>query len=288
MKRFLLICGLTLIFIGAKSQNYTPFNFDSGVWVCRYDVKVSLFGGPYCGEQIDSVMFYCNGDTVINDTVFKKLYYKGYTTCPSRSYISGSYGAIRNDTITKKVWWNVGENYLIYDFDINVGDSVCSTTVFLPISFDFCGIVLSIDSVMLCNRYFKRFNAIDYMNNVHSIIEGIGSPNGLFTTSTWFSDLVCYSEANNNSCPLCEPFLAVQNNSVNQTTVNVNQENDQVFVTSDEIISYLEIVDIAGKKVCSINNINDRKASAVIFQKGVFILKVGIGNKIIVKKIVKS
>ena len=79
MKRLVIIFGLTLIIVVTKSQEYTPFNFDNGEWVCEYDVKVGLFGGPYCVYQVDSVKFFCNGDTIINDTSFKKLYYKGYT-----------------------------------------------------------------------------------------------------------------------------------------------------------------------------------------------------------------
>jgi len=287
MKRLVIIFGLTLMIVVTKSQEYTPFNFDSGEWVCRYDVKVGLFGGPYCVEQIDSVMFFCSGDTIINDTSFKKLYYKGYTTCPTWSYISGYYGAIRNDTINKKVWFNKDSgNFLIYDFNIHVGDSVCNMTTFLPVSFYFCGTVVSIDSVIYCNRYFKKYNVIDYLQNVQSIIEGIGSPQGLFTTHAWFSDLLCYSEVNNNACPVCEPFVAIENKISNKINIYVNQGNDQIKITSDEKITSIELFDINSKLVYSLNNINDYKTSVILFQKGVYILRARIADKIIIKKIV--
>jgi len=287
MKRLVIIFGLTLIIVVTKSQEYTPFNFDNGEWVCEYDVKVGLFGGPYCVYQVDSVKFFCNGDTIINDTSFKKLYYKGYTDCPTRTYISGYYGAIRNDILNKRVWFNQENgNFLIYDFNIHVGDSVCNRTVFLPVSFDFCGIVISIDSVMYCNRYFKRYNAIDFLNNVHSIIEGIGSPHGLFTTSAWFSDLLCYSEVNNSACPPCKPFLSIANKISNKINIYVNQGNDQIDITSEDKIASIELFDINVKLVYSLNNINVYKTSVSVYQKGVYILRVRIADKYIIKKIV--
>ena len=288
MKRFIIILGLTLLISVAKSQGYTPFNFESGEWVVRYDVKVSLFGGPYCTEQIDSVMFYCNGDTIINDTSFKKLFYKGYSTCPTWRYISGYYGAIRNDIPNKRVLFNQGGNIVIYDFNMHVGDSVCNITTFLPVTFYICGTVTSIDSVQFCSRYFKRYNVTDYLQNVYSIIEGIGSPDGLFTTTAWFSDLLCYTEINNSACPACEPFLSVKNRFSDKTVIKTNPGSDQVYISAEGEISSLEIFDIFGRLAYSNYNINSKTARAFIVEKGLFVLRVRVADKLIVRKIIKQ
>jgi hypothetical protein len=138
---------------------------------------------------------------------------------------------------------------------------------------------------MYCNRYFKRYNAIDYLNNVYSIIEGIGSPQGLFTTNTWNSDLLCYSEVN-NACPVCDPFVGIENKISNKINIYVNQGNDQIKIISDEKITSIELFDINGKMVYSLNNINDYKTSVSLFQRGVYILRSRIADKIIIKKIV--
>jgi len=71
-------------------------------------------------------------------------------------------------------------------------------------------------------------------------------------------------------------------------TINiyVNQGNDQIKITSDEKITSIELFDINGKLVYSLNNINDYKTSVILFQKGVYILRARIADKIIIKKIV--
>ena len=71
-------------------------------------------------------------------------------------------------------------------------------------------------------------------------------------------------------------------------TINiyVNQGNDQIKITSDEKITSIELFDINSKLVYSLNNINVYKTSVSLFQKGVYILRARIADKIIIKKIV--
>ena len=98
----LIIILTTVVFC----QNYKPFDFVNGNWICYYNTKGGVFystGNIYVDEK---VKFFCPGDTTITGTVFKKLYYSGYAK-PSGSQsisISGYYGAIRNDTVNKRVW----------------------------------------------------------------------------------------------------------------------------------------------------------------------------------------
>lgn len=83
--------------------------------------------------------------------------------CGNPYFISYGGGLIRNDTSTKKVY-TIGPDSLLYDFSLNVGDSV---------KLKYCSsgkVITTIDSVLVGTGYRKRF--IFYNGN--QMIEGIG------------------------------------------------------------------------------------------------------------------
>ena len=81
MKKYLrsrlagLMIGLSIISYMSQGQSYTPFDFSNGQWVCGYDNKGGVFGSYGSYYIKEDVKFYCKGDTMINDTLFHKLYY---------------------------------------------------------------------------------------------------------------------------------------------------------------------------------------------------------------------
>lgn len=285
---FILLTLLSSIFL--KGQEYIPFNFDDGEWYCRYFTKGGMFGGGHgINYATDSVKFFCSGDTIVNDTLYKRLYYMGYTSSEmvAKKYISGYYGAIRNDTLKKQVWFNNGYgSFLIYDFNIVNGDSMCNTSIYpLPATFYFCGKIESIYSLKYCNKYFRKYN-LEYDQ---SIIEGIGSDKGLFPVKSapWYSDLLCYMEKSNNDCEECNMnFTTGINYTLNDNIFNINQIDNNLQIYSDYIIESVELVDLSGRHILKADGLGCNSTNIYVTQKGIYIIKVKVDNKILSRKIV--
>lgn len=289
MKSLIVIIFVFFISFLVNGQDYKPFDLENGEWYCRYSTKGGMFEvGHDTYYAIDSVKFFCSGDTLINDTLFKKLYYTGFTSSQIviRTHISGYYGAIRNDTANKQVWFNDGNlSYPIYDFNINVGDSICNKVVYpLPVTFWLCGIVEFIDSVNYCGKYFKRYN----IQGDKKIIEGIGSDKGLFPvfSSPWFSDFICYSEKGNSECNSCNiNFTKIDKHLIDPNEINIYQTNDQIFISSNSIISSINLIDLSGRIIYRNDEINSINTNFHIDKKGIYIIEVIVSNDIINKKI---
>ncbi|MBW6535822.1 MAG: T9SS type A sorting domain-containing protein [Mariniphaga sp.] len=284
---------MTLQFV--QSQEYKPFDLDNGEWYCRYVTKGGMFGGGHdTYYATDTVKFFCSGDTIINDTLYKKLYYEGYTSSQivPRTYISGYLGAIRNDTVSKRVWLYdsfyslTSSSYIIYDFNLIQGDSICNDVLFpMPITFYFCGKVESIDSVNYCNKYFRRYNT----ESNQSIIEGIGSDKGLLPIGSglWNSNLLCYREKNNSNCESCDIISTnIANLPINENTINVYQETNQLHISSEHLMESIDLVDLSGRYIIRLHSIKRNSTDLFIAQKGIYILRVKIDDKILSRKII--
>ena len=296
MKLLGCILLITLNSILAKSQEYIPFDFDNGEWYCRYETKGGLFGGGHgINYATDSVKFFCSGDTTVNDTLYKKLYYIGNTSSENvkKTYISGYYGAIRNDILKKQVWFYVDNksflkpyigngSFLMYDFNIINGDSMCNAANYpLPLNFYFCGKLESIDSLRYCNKYFRKYN----LDHYQSIIEGIGSDKGLFP-GPWQSNLLCYMEKSNGDCERCNlNFTSINYNTLNDDLINIIQKNNDLQISSNYIIESVELVDLSGRYILKADGIGCNSANIYVNQMGIYIIKVKIDNKILSRKI---
>lgn len=295
MKHFITFILTVMTIQFARSQEYKPFDFDNGEWYCRYVTKGGMFGGGHgIYYATDTVKFFCSGDTIINDTLYKKLFYEGYTSSQfvPRTYISGYYGAIRNDTLNKRVWLHdsfytfTGSSYIIYDFNVFAEDSICNDVIYpLPITFYFCGIVESIDLVNYCDKYFKKY----IIEDNQSIIEGIGSDKGLLPVKSdnWFSELLCYNERNSMDCESCDINTSnVINLISNESFVCFNQSDNNIYISSDYKIESIELIDLYGRYVIKNYILNSNSFDLCVNQKGVFILRVKFEKGIINKKIV--
>jgi hypothetical protein len=288
MKNFVIVIFLSMISLIGISQKYTPFDFSNGVWICGYFTKGGVFefyGTDYVREE---VKFYCQGDTLINDTIYRKLFYIGYAkpTMTPQKNISGYYGAIRNDSIHKRVWFKNNNNYgILYDFNLDVGDSIrysCSESE---------AKINSIDSALYCNTYHKKYNYIDVNNIAPSfIVEGIGSSGGLIPVNclTSFSYLICYSERNNAVCDTCKTPTAIKETEINKLQIYPNPTNDVLKVISEDPILSIEVTDFLGKLIYINYNINNERAEIMIQQNGIFIIKIKTSNKTIIRKFIKK
>lgn len=176
MKQTTLILGLTLLFnLGLKSQDYVPFPTESVNW--------NVFYVETCSETpSDTILlrYTIHGDTTINETQYSKLCIESGDTANPKI---NSIGGLRE--IDKKIYYKgqtiIGggndEEYLIYDFSKQVGDTIKHDSYG-----GFYSVVLDIDSVIIDGDYRKRYQVDNhwFYQNPDYIIEGIGSvKNGL-------------------------------------------------------------------------------------------------------------
>lgn len=196
-----LLLGSFLLFSTLlHSQEYTPFNLQDGIWRTNY----SQFGGTFTHYQ-----YYCDGDTIINENAYFKLFqysiWYHYDWVRSLSY----YGAIANDIANKQVLL-IKEGYtepeIIYDFNLEIGD-----TIIKGIGMNDDLEVIDIDSVLMCKRYHKRYVVQQYHQDWRekAFVEGIGYTFGfveplVIDPFEETSELVCYTERGNEECVECE------------------------------------------------------------------------------------
>ncbi len=270
-------------------QSYKPFNLEKGIWYCKYLTKGGLFGvyhGP--NYATDSVKYFCNGDTIINDILFKKLFYEGYSSSQNvpRTYFEGYSGAIRNDTLNKKVYFlesglepdYEGAKIPLYNFDLGVGDRI-GINCFLPHE---SIRVTSIDSVLFCNQYHRRF----ITSTGDDIIEGIGSVYGLFQLNCPLANgwLICYQEKENEECVDCNLFT-LSEDFTNIFKIYPNPTNGKIQISPDNNIQSIEIYDFQGKLI--VEKTNDFE-EITLKNSGVYIFRIKSNNKLFIHKVVKE
>ena len=272
---FLLMAQL----INVGSQDYIPFDLDKGEWFCYYSIKGGFFGGHGSSAySSDQLKFYCKGDTIINDTVYKKMYYTGHTSSIDnpKNYVSGYLGAIRNDTVNKKVWYN---DKLLYDFNIQVGDTLHFGCHFY--------IVDSYDSIAYCNKYHKRYKIINFDNQTRHLIEGIGLDAGLIPRecSPNHGSLLCYQEVNNELCTECEDFTNIEDVNYESVVIYPNPTNGFISIVAPERVSFVEIFDLNGRLL---KTISEDFTQIRLEGQGVFVIRILMPNRIIQRKIVSK
>jgi hypothetical protein len=275
-----------LVNIG-NGQSYKPFDFENGTWYCRYLTKGGRFGvqhGPHYAT--DSVKFFCNGDTLINDVLFKKLFFEGYSSSqyvPS-TYIGGYYAAVRNDTLNKKVYFfrdgwdpdSEGAEMLLYNFDLQVGDTI-GISCLGPDE------ITLVDSVLYCNQYHRRYNT----STGERLIEGIGSEYGLFPlncplASGW---LICYQELEDPECDNCDPFTLNPLIYAEKFNIYPNPTTGLIQIEPVQDIESLQIFNIHGKLVAEYINDFERM---ILKEKGLYIIRIKSRDKYISYKVVKE
>ena len=171
-KSILFLLLIAAISVGA--QKYVPFPTENAQWNIHYKVSD--------GIVIESIIlsYSLQGDTIINEKSYKKLYLK---TGTSDSPIMKLKGAIREENkriylIDFAVWGymsqvkplspgtkncmkqskqyqSYGKEYLMYDFNKNqIGDTLYR--------FDYgYGLITAIDSIKIGNSYRKRYKLND-------------------------------------------------------------------------------------------------------------------------------
>ncbi len=259
---------LTLILIVCSqnifAQAYISMPFEDGMLWRQHSTKnISM---AYIEHRLD-------GDTLIAGKTYKKVKWNKYQNPSSWSYWFFSneimFKAVREDTINKKVYAYLNGDSLIYDFGLNVGDTIHSSLLafFRDAGVDTIRIDF-IDSVLLNGVYHKRFNSTPTLlpgnfPNVYHYIEGIGSTEGFLSTNMVFEGeqhLICVGKTYNqslfpDSSIGCIYATSIDNKDITRSIhMFPNPASDNLDFVSSVPDLRVDVIDILGRVI-----IRDRK-----------------------------
>lgn len=264
MKRITLFVVAMAVLSGLSSQDYIPFPPDStSVW--RLDEQW-WNPDPFEITTFRRLIFQ-DGQTVFMDKIYNDFFASGDVTTywsngttTTSTFSHSDYYSIRTDGSQVYVLLAYNTEYLLFDYEIQAGDTVPDDWYIR----DFCYnplVVGSIDSMLIGNRYHKRYNFPDPgMNGTISwFIEGIGHNFGIVESACMTpdhgSDFVCYAENGESLwqvgdiCDLTVDITEIQqtdflfNISPNPTTGLISLE----FESQRESHISLQLFDITGR-----------------------------------------
>ena len=213
MKKTVIILVSFFLTEVAICQNYYPLPESNVIW------QVS-WGESGCFEYgwFDNYQYSISGDTLINSINYHKIERSGYFECyaaPLNPFI-GYLGAFRNDIENKKVWVVPRDSLnemLLYDFDLNIGDTIKGYLYIVSESqfgLPNTAVINNIDSIEIGANFRKRWH---YQGSSPfwsgTIIEGIGCEfgllDGLCAMMDNNGDLNCFSIDNQTLYPNSSP-----------------------------------------------------------------------------------
>lgn len=294
---FLLVSGV--LSLRAQTSTYRPFRLDTAVWLEHY--TPSGCTGVQCQQFNRKVI---DGDTLINALVYRKVYQQSGTVgqCSGGSsatcfFPSGSpayIGALRQDTLAKKVYYHMGHDTLLYDFDLQVGDTI-------PLSYSNMGmnghkIVQKTDSVLIGSIYYKVFEG-DTSGLSWRTVEGIGNSRGvlsdIFGTCDYSMD--CF---NGNTlaavwgCAFgCAAVAGIEKiNAKNGILLSPNPTTGIFSISFPESTSQIVVTNSLGQILAAASEFNGLKRELNIseLQAGIYFVSVKTSQGTITRKIVKQ
>ena len=289
----LLLIGSTSVF----AQTYFSFPDSVAVW----KQKSGFFDGMNIYET--HYALFMNGDTMINNTSYNKLY---YSNNPNNidSINSPYYGAIREEN--KRIYFfldslynsspgyyfcftldipSLNEEVLLYDFNVNVGD-----TVYYPHLDSTYVIINWIDSVLIQGEYRKQFHytyTYNSMSNCNpfsqNYVEGIGDINmGLFSIFIFYfenseslncfeDDEVSYSNVSNCMTLGTDDIIIKDSNQIYP-----NPASEVLFIEIDNpTTNLIYILDITGKEIYTTKALQRTTSIDVSYLKsGLYMVKI--------------
>jgi hypothetical protein len=166
--------------------DYIPLPEKDAIWINEVTSEEIPEIGPVAYKfRTVTNQYYINGDTSINNLLYKKVFNKRiiYTEDVSvkneTKYSMTVYsGGLRQNITDKKVYFifaSDNNERLLYDFDLEIGDSIYFYT-----TREQKGKISCIDSTLVGNRYHNVYYVqIGGILNSFHYMEGIGFSNGL-------------------------------------------------------------------------------------------------------------
>ena len=249
MKKILIFIYLITQFSSILAQEYVPFPMENALWV-DYLQTIGSNDVPYYTYSQISIN---NIDTVINGMVYKKIDKKGLR-------YNNNIVAIREKD---KIIYLREDNKdtILYDFNIRVKDTLNGRFYgFKPLPFNLIT-VKSIDSILIDNKFRKRYHL--YVDGAFAghLIEGIGCNCGFLPYVRRLESggqLACHSindrtvyEGNNGKCDLVSNKEVIKN--LEQVQIYPNPVVDKSFLKmpDDMSIDRATVYDVLGRTVKS-------------------------------------
>lgn len=232
-----------------------------------------------------SYYIHLKGDTIIDSKQYTKVWNNNDLSLTDDMEL---YGLIREENQKTYIRYNYnglsGEN-LLYDFSLNIGDSVLLYQIDTIYFYWFT--VTNVDSIEINNEMHKRIILSGNFYTDITWVEKIGClDRGLFYSPMIFlcgvrEDLLCYYYYNsclytNPNFNYCTVGLDNPLKTESKTIIYPNPVKDYLNIDSEEMISNIEILDIEGRLLISKENINNINYSTNLdsLSKGVYILKI--------------
>ncbi len=284
MKHFFTILMLLYFAYNSNAQTYVPFptSADTAVWLQRAgNVNINM-GAAF------TVELRAKGDTIFDGKVYTKIYYNNYYYASIRAESKIIYLRDLNS-------YNINIDTILYDFNIQVGDTVKwfgTENLFEK------PIISSVDSILIDGIYRKRYE-INSINSLQpfSIIEGIGSNSGLlplYNTFESYQELVCFTL--NGSTIYTEPgnpTCIVSTNQIKQT------DNISIHPNPTSSILNIQFEDFEQRNFVIYNQLGQQVLSEIsnemnvilnveLLPKGFYVLVIQTEKGRFTKKIVKE
>jgi hypothetical protein len=283
------------------AQSYTPFYIDSSTWI-MYEVHPVI--GPEDGHSY--WMNYTLEDTLISDTTYAILARRNLCSLfPDQNgtlhHIENlntsemRFGGIRE--ANKKVYvryFDTGEEILLYDFDVEAGDTV----YFTP---DIFTIIRSVNppSNGLVNYTVSNSTAWAYPHETGFLYEGFGSSYGLFGSyDSYLTDLLCFerhlpSDSLIGACTPCAQYISVSaevaEDNAGAIQVYPNPATSHLILESVTPMVMITALDMTGK-VCATYAADSRRVVLDItgIPSSLLILRIQLEDeRQIVKRVMK-
>lgn len=300
MKTYTIISIFLLLFsFKNRAQEYFPFVQESKTW-SEVTTFQSLIDTNY--RAFWTTSYKLEGDfTSENGIVYKQLF-----TCDSDPTISEwgiSEYAYREDSgkVFKTSWFTPGEEELVYDFSLHVGDSVLYHMFGMPELPDYAYVNL-VDSVFINGSYRKRI----HFNDPPDVwVEGLGSMfrpfepiefNFIYPTTY---ELLCVSDTNGSvymnpvyvTCYIDTVMTNISESSSTSPLIQLsnNPMHDYSIINIENSLGQFYKYSLYDSNGLLVRNENIHDITFTIQRKnlssGLYILKVFGKNEIISKKL---
>jgi len=259
------------------------------------------------------------GDIEIEGTWYKKVYYRSYIPVNNNGglayppvYIGEEYlyGAIRDDIPNKRVYGiqfcditpvnscTCNEEFLMYDFNMDIGDYLTDFCLVLDNDFIF---VESISDIYVFDKMRKLISldreiygtSIDFLEGFGSYSPDSGSLFGLFNTSGEMfgcpcTDLELYCIGKDEECLNGFLLLNQEWSIKNTVTFYPNPVTNQLNIISDkEPILSVRVFNVLGEKLLT-HTSNPFKLNLIHLQKGIYFVEITSTKGKTIKKIIKE
>ncbi|NTW24859.1 MAG: T9SS type A sorting domain-containing protein [Lentimicrobium sp.] len=311
MKKYIIISAslffLLIGYIADAQTSASGINDSTAAWRVNF-ITDNGSGGTLFTH--DKYRYTFDGDTLINELVYNKLFKGGHYyeedffggESYNHRYYSHEYvGAIR---VSAGKWYFYGssdflpeQEYLLYDFTLNAGDP-------LPFTFNNPGeglTIAAIDTVLINTIERRRFQLAGQMSPAATyIIEGLGSDVGLIEPLEQFEyiwQLVCYAE---DGVPYWPESGIECDLNVNSPSVTASRDFE-IQVTPNPFKSIallkfpeiqqpglLQVTDMPGNILLQYELTRGQKEMEIQpgLKAGIYLLRISTEDKILSRKIV--